>query len=97
MVDLGAGIYGKMDGNGTLMAADDDSDALILLAGFGGRAQVHALEARPDKAEELREEGRRRPSTAAHAASNLHVYAMGASDRPGQLRFANCGGRTNWM
>lgn len=97
LVDLGAGMYGGKYENGTIRAKDDDSDALILLAGFGKRAHVHALEARPDKAEELREEAQRRPQTTAYEASNLHVYAMGASDSPGSLRFAHCGGGTNWM
>ncbi|KAL3929267.1 MAG: hypothetical protein SGPRY_002032 [Prymnesium sp.] len=89
LVDLGAGMYGGKYENGTIRAKDDDSDALILLAGFGKRAHVHALEARPDKAEELREEARRRPQTTAYEASYLHVYAMGASDSPGSLRFAH--------
>ena len=96
IVDLGAGIYGSHL-NGSLLASTDDSDALILLAGFRDRADVFAFEARPDKAEELRQEAQRRSSTAQHAPTHLHVFAMGASESSGQLRFANCGGRTNWM
>ena len=96
MVDLGAGIYGS-NVNGTLSAGIDDSDALILLAGFKDRADVFAFEARPDKAEELRQEAMHRASTAEYAAAHLQVYAMGASHTSGHLRFANCGGRTNWM
>ena len=90
MVDFGAGMYGKEN-------SPDDSDALALLAGFANQVDVHAFEARPDKAEALVAEGLRRNSTAAYAATRLHVHAMGASDGAGQLRFANCGGSTNWM
>ena len=90
MVDFGAGMYGKEN-------SPDDSDALAMLAGFKSKIDVHAFEARPDKAEGLMTEALRRNSTAAHAAKRLHVHAMGAADVAGQLRFANCGGATNWM
>ena len=90
MVDLGAGMYGKEN-------SPDDSDALALLAGFKDQVDVHAFEARPDKAEALKVEALRRNSTSAYASKRLHVHAMGAADVAGQLRFANCGGSTNWM
>ena len=85
MIDLGAGMYGKEN-------SSDDSDALALLAGFRNKVDVFAFEARPDKAAELRKEALRRTSTAAYAVRRLHVYAAAAGDRPGQLRFAHCGG-----
>lgn len=75
----------------------DDSDALALLAGFKSNVDIHAFEARPDKAEGLMVEALQRNATAAHAARRLHVHAMGASDAAGRLCFANCGGSTNWM
>ena len=70
---------------------------LALLAGFRDKVDIFAFEARPDKAAELRREALRRESTAAYAARRLHVYAAAAGDRPGQLRFAHCGGTTDWM
>jgi FkbM family methyltransferase len=90
MIDFGAGMYGKEN-------SSDDSDALALLAGFRNKVDIFAFEARPDKAAELRREALRRGSTAAYAARRLHVYAAAAGDRPGQLRFAHCGGTTDWM
>ena len=90
MVDLGAGMYGKE-------GSPDDSDALALLAGFRTKVDVHAFEARPDKAEGLVLEGKRRNATAAYAAKHLFVHAMGAAASEGKLQFANCGGSTNWM
>eukprot|EP00322_Chrysochromulina_rotalis_P001916 CAMPEP_0115867018 /NCGR_PEP_ID=MMETSP0287-20121206/20551_1 /TAXON_ID=412157 /ORGANISM="Chrysochromulina rotalis, Strain UIO044" /LENGTH=308 /DNA_ID=CAMNT_0003321609 /DNA_START=196 /DNA_END=1123 /DNA_ORIENTATION=+ len=90
MVDLGAGMYGKEN-------SPDDSDALALIAGFRNKVDVHAFEARPDKAEGLMVEALQRNSTSKFAAKRLHVHAMGAADAAGKLRFANCGGSTNWM
>ena len=90
MVDLGAGMYGKEN-------SPDDSDALALLAGFQTKVDVHAFEARPDKAEGLVLEAKRRNSTAPYAERRLFVHAMGAAATAGKLRFANCGGSTNWM
>ena len=90
MVDLGAGMYGRE-------GSPDDSDALALIAGFRDRVDVHAFEARPDKAEGLVIEGKRRNATAAFAEKHLFVHAMGAAASEGRLHFANCGGGTNWM
>ena len=99
LVDVGAGLYAPPNLHGFEVIdgaiAVDDSDALYLLAGFGGRANVHAFEMNPAKAKELKRAVRLRPATQAYR-HRLHVHTMGVGNTTKAARIAQCGPANTW-
>ena len=97
-VDVGAGTYSGARGQvgfEQLDAPSDphDSDALLLLARFGNRSDVHvhAFEMNPAKAAELEAAVRLRPATR-RAADRFHVHQMGVGNATTRGRVVKCGG-----
>ena len=97
LIDVGAGVHG-LEKRWTLHATalhEDDSDALWLLGGFKGSAQVHAFEANPAKVAELQEAAASRSFTR-NFTSFLHVHPEGVGAVAHSARLKMCGGPNSW-
>ena len=97
IIDVGAGIHG-LSREWVFRVKnlhDDDSDSLWLLGSFGSRASVHAFEANPAKAAELRAAAAVRPLTSKFT-DRFTVHNMGVGAASGTSRVAMCGGANTW-
>lgn len=97
LLDVGAGVHGlgtHWKRHATSLH-EDDSDALWLLGGFKNRARVHAFEANPEKAAELKEVAATRSFTKAYTEF-LHVHAEGVGAQPHTARLKMCGTPNAW-
>ena len=97
VVDVGAGIHGLLppwDMTATALH-DDDSDALWLLAGFNGEAEVHAFEANRQKALHLANAAASRPYTA-NLTQLLTVHTFGVGANVTTSHVAKCGPPNTW-
>lgn len=95
-VDVGAGTYTGARGQVGFEQLDaypdpHDSDALLLLALFQNRSDVHAFEMNPSKATELQTAARVRPATK-RVADRIHVHQMGVGNATTQGHIVKCGG-----
>ncbi len=73
LIDVGAGVYDKP-------GTPDDSDALLFLRVFQGRAIIHAFEAITSSADSLvGEPGRRMLPVSSTGSFNVHNVAVGSS------------------